>query len=153
MKITEMLKREFVLEELKGTNKEEVLAELSGVFKKVGLVMDPEEMLKILLARESLGSTGIGDGVAIPHGKMAGLKEMVVSFGRSREGIDFEAMDHSPVHLFFLLMAPENSAGLHLKVLAKISRMLKDSVFRKKLMEAKLHDDLFAVISEKDDEP
>ncbi|MCK9362654.1 MAG: PTS sugar transporter subunit IIA [Syntrophales bacterium] len=153
MKITEMLKREFVLEELKGTNKEEVLAELSGVFKKVGLVMDPEEMLKILLARESLGSTGIGDGVAIPHGKMAGLKEMVVSFGRSREGIDFEAMDHSPVHLFFLLMAPENSAGLHLKVLAKISRMLKDPVFRKKLMEAKLHDDLFAVISEKDDEP
>jgi len=153
MKITEMLKREFVLEELKGTNKEEALAELSGVFKKVGLVMDPEEMLKILLARESLGSTGIGDGVAIPHGKMAGLKEMVVSFGRSREGIDFEAMDHSPVHLFFLLMAPENSAGLHLKVLAKISRMLKDPVFRKKLMEAKLHDDLFAVISEKDDEP
>ncbi|MBW6486814.1 MAG: PTS sugar transporter subunit IIA [Syntrophobacterales bacterium] len=153
MKITEMLKREFVLEELKGTNKEEVLAELSGVFKKVGLVMDPGEMLKILLARESLGSTGIGDGVAIPHGKMAGLKEMVVSFGRSREGIDFEAMDHSPVHLFFLLMAPENSAGLHLKVLAKISRMLKDSAFRKRLMEAKLHDDLFAVISEKDDEP
>jgi len=153
MKITEMLKQEFVLEELKGANKEEALAELSGVFKKAGLILDAEEMLRILLDRESLGSTGIGEGVAIPHGKMAGLKEMVVSFGRSREGIEFEAMDRKPVHLFFLLMAPENSAGLHLKVLAKISRMLKDPVFRKKLMEAKLHDDLFAVISEKDDEP
>jgi len=152
MKITEMLKQEFVLEELKGQNKGEVLAELSGVFKKAGMVLDSGEMLDILLDRERLGSTGIGEGVAIPHGKMVGLKEMVISFGRSREGIDFEAMDGKPVHLFFLLMAPENSAGLHLKVLAKISRMLKDPVFRKKLVAAKLSGDLFAVISEKDDE-
>jgi len=122
------------------------------VFKKAGMVLDSGEMLDILLDRERLGSTGIGEGVAIPHGKMVGLKEMVISFGRSREGIDFEAMDGKPVHLFFLLMAPENSAGLHLKVLAKISRMLKDPVFRKKLVAAKLSGDLFAVISEKDDE-
>lgn len=153
MKITEMLRQEFVWGELKGKNREEVLAELTGVFKKVEITLDSREMLKILMDRERLGSTGIGEGVAIPHGKMAGLKETMVSFGRSREGIDFEAMDGRPVHLFFLLMAPENSAGLHLKVLAKIARMLKDPVFRKNLMEAKLADDLFAVISEKDDEP
>ena len=109
-------------------------------------------MLHVLLDREKLGSTGIGDGIAIPHGKLAGLEEMVVAFGRSRSGIAFEAMDGKPVHLFFLLMAPENSAGQHLKVLAKISRMLKDAGFRKNLLEAKTHDDLVRLISEKDDE-
>ena len=109
-------------------------------------------MLHVLLERERLGSTGIGDGIAIPHGKLSGLEEMVVSFGRSREGIAFEAMDGKPVHLFFLLMAPENSAGQHLKALAKISRMLKDANFRKSLLEAKMHEDLFRIIAAKDDE-
>ncbi len=152
MKITGMLKQEFVLEELQGRDKKVVLAELAGVFKKAGISLDSEEMLKVLLDRERLGSTGIGEGVAIPHGKMATLKEMVLSFGRSRAGVDFDSMDGKPAHLFFLLMAPENSAGLHLKVLAKISKMLKDPVFRNNLLEAGLRDDLFRVITEKDDE-
>lgn len=153
MKITELLRQEFIVEELKGKNKKEVLAELAGVFKKTGIAaLDTDGILKVLLDRERQGSTGIGEGVAIPHGKMAGLEDMVVSFGRSRDGIDFESMDGRPAHLFFLLMAPENSAGLHLKALAKISRMLKDAAFRNKLMEAKLHGDLFKVITDKDDE-
>ena len=109
-------------------------------------------MLRVLLEREKLGSTGIGDGIAIPHGKLAGLDEILVAFGRSREGIAFEAMDGKPVHLFFFLMAPENSAGRHLKALAKISRMLKDAAFRENLLEAKTHDDLVRIIAEKDDE-
>ncbi len=109
-------------------------------------------MLHVLLEREKLGSTGIGDGIAIPHGKLAGLDEMVIAFGRSREGIDFEAMDGKPVHLFFLLMAPENSAGQHLKALAKISRMMKDELYRRALLEAKTHEDLVRIIAEKDDE-
>jgi PTS system nitrogen regulatory IIA component len=152
MKITEMLKREFVLEQLKAGNKRDALAELAGVFAQGRIKVDPEAVLHVLLERERLGSTGIGDGIAIPHGKLPGLEEMVVSFGRSREGIAFEAMDGKPVHLFFLLMAPENSAGQHLKALAKISRMLKDVNFRKNLLEAKMHDDLFRIIVEKDDE-
>ena len=152
MKITEMLQREFVLEELKARNKRDALAELAGVFAKGRTKFDPEAMLHVLLERERLGSTGIGDGIAIPHGKVPGLDEMVVSFGRSREGIEFEAMDGNPVHLFFLLMAPENSAGQHLKALAKISRMLKDPNFRKNLLNAKMHEDLFRIIAEKDDE-
>jgi PTS system nitrogen regulatory IIA component len=152
MKITEMLQREFVLEELKTRNKREVLAELAGVFAKGRIKVGLDAILHILLERERLGSTGIGEGIAIPHGKIPGLDEMVVSFGRSREGIAFEAMDGKPVHLFFLLMAPENSAGQHLKVLAKISRMLKDPAFRKNLLEAKMHEDLFRIIAEKDDE-
>jgi len=152
MKITEMLKREFVLEQLVAGNKRDALAELAGVFAQGRTKVDSEAMLHVLLERERLGSTGIGDGIAIPHGKLPGLEEMVVSFGRSRDGIAFEAMDGKPVHLFFLLMAPENSAGLHLKALAKISRMLKDANFRKNLLEAKMQEDLFRIIAEKDDE-
>ena len=152
MKITELLKKEFILEELKAGNKRDTLAELSGVFAKGACRVDPGAMLHVLMEREKLGSTGIGDGIAIPHGKIAGLDEMVIAFGRSRGGIDFEAMDGKPAHLFFLLMAPANSAGQHLKALAKISRMMKDGVFRRKLLEAKMHDDLVRIIAEKDEE-
>jgi nitrogen PTS system EIIA component len=151
MKITELLKKEFILEQLKAKSKQEALAELACVFSK-GSKCDSGAMLRVLLEREKLGSTGIGDGIAIPHGKLAGLDEILVAFGRSREGIAFDALDGKPVHLFFLLMAPENSAGQHLKALAQISRMLKDGVFRKKLLEAQMHDDLVRVIAEKDDE-
>lgn len=152
MKITDMLKREFVLEPLKADNKRDVLAELAGVFAQGSVNVHPEAVLHVLLERERLGSTGIGDGIAIPHGKISGLEEMMVSFGRSREGINFDAMDGKPVHLFFLLMAPENSAGQHLKALAKISRMLKDANFRKNLLDADTHADLYRIIAEKDDE-
>lgn len=96
-----MLKKEFILEELKATNKRDVLAELTGVFAKGKIKFDPEAMLQVLLEREKLGSTGIGDGIAIPHGKLAGLDETVIAFGRSREGVAFEALDGKPVHLFF----------------------------------------------------
>lgn len=152
MKIGEMLRREFILEELKARNKHDVLVELSGVFEKGGIHVNPEAMLQVLLERERLGSTGIGDGIAIPHGKVPGLDQIVVSFGRSREGIEFDAMDGRPVQLFFLLMAPENSAGGHLKALARISRMLRDQNFRKNLLEAKDREALFGIIAEMDNE-
>jgi PTS system nitrogen regulatory IIA component len=152
MKITELLRNEFVLERMEAKSKKEALAELAGVFAKGKSKCDSGAMLRVLMEREKLGSTGIGGGVAIPHGKLAGLDEILVAFGRSREGISFEALDGKPVHLIFLLMAPENSAGRHLKVLAKISRMLKDGGFRKKLLETRKHDDLVRIITEKDDE-
>jgi PTS system nitrogen regulatory IIA component len=118
---------------------------------KVNERFNAEAMLNVLLEREKLGSTGIGDGIAIPHGKMSGLNDLMISFGRSKDGIDFNAMDGKPVHLFFLLMAPENSAGQHLKILAKLSRMLKDTNFRKKLMSAKSKDELYKIIEERND--
>jgi nitrogen PTS system EIIA component len=152
MKITELLKKEFILEQLKAKSKQEALAELAGAFVKNQINFDSGAMLRVLLEREKLGSTGIGDGIAIPHGKLAGLGEIAIAFGRSRKGIDFEAMDGKPVHLITLLIAPENSAGQHLKALAKISRMMKDEVFRRNLLEAKTHDDLVRIIAEKDDE-
>ena len=146
MKLTEMLKGEFILEDLKARNKHDVLAELAAVFAKERPGFDADAVLQILLERERLGSTGIGDGIAIPHGKLPGLDEMLLSFGRSFEGIAFDAMDGKPAHLFFLLIAPENSAGLHLKALAMISRMLKDPTFRSGLLEAKGKEDLLEII-------
>lgn len=152
MNIMEMLKPEFIIEELRAINKRDVLAELIAVIAKGGGSFDPEAMLRVFLEREQLGSTGIGDGIAIPHGKLAGLDETVLAFGRSRKGVEFAALDGKPVHLFFLLAAPENSASRHLKALARISRMLKDGVFRKNLLEAKVRDDLVRIIDQKDDE-
>jgi len=150
MNLTEILKRDFILEELEARNQHDVLAELVGVFAKGGVRFDPEAMLQVLLERERLGSTGIGDGIAIPHGKLQGLDEILLSFGRSSEGIDFDAMDGKPVHLFFLLMAPENSAGLHLKILAKISRMLKDPALRNNLLQAKSKEKIWRIIEEQE---
>lgn len=152
MKITELLRNEFVLEQLAAKSKKDALAEMAGVLAKGKSTCDSGSMLRVLLEREKLGSTGIGGGVAIPHGKLAGLDEILVAFGRSREGISFDALDGKPVHLIFLLMAPVNSAGQHLKALAMISRMLKDGGFRKKLLEARTHVDLVRIITEKDDE-
>ncbi|MHB8769602.1 MAG: PTS sugar transporter subunit IIA [Syntrophales bacterium] len=152
MKIMEMLKKEFILEEIRAENKREALGEMVGVIAQGNTRPGPEAMLRVLLEREKLGSTGIGDGIAIPHGKLAGLEEMMIAFGRSGKGIDFDAMDGKPVYLVFLLIAPENSAGQHLKALAKISRMLKDEAYRQALREAKTHDDLIRIIGEKDDE-
>ena len=150
MNLTEILKRDFILEELEARNQHEVLDELVRVFAMGGVRFDPEAMLQVLLERERLGSTGIGDGIAIPHGKLQGLDEILLSFGRSSEGIAFDAMDGKPVHLFFLLMAPENSAGLHLKILAKISRMLKDTALRNNLLQAKSKEEIWRIIEEQE---
>jgi PTS system nitrogen regulatory IIA component len=136
---------------LRATTKKGVLEELSNVLVERGKLPDHEKVVEVLLEREKLGSTGIGDGIAIPHGKMRGIKELVISFGRSIKGVDFESIDNKPTHLFFLLVAPENSAGVHLKALARISRLLKDSSFRNRLMEARDRQDLFMVIAEEDE--
>jgi len=151
MKIIDMLKPDYIVESLKSDKKRDVLSELSALFIKHYPGLDIETTLAVLMEREKLGSTGIGEGIAIPHGKLAGLDDLVVCFGRSVAGIDFNAMDGKPVHLFFLLLAPENSAGQHLKTLAKISKMLKDGTFRTKLMTARSKNEIFTMISEKDD--
>ena len=148
--ITDILKKEFVIEELKSRTRREVLTELSEIFLRGNIKADYDTMVEVLLEREKLGSTGIGGGIAIPHGKLAGLENLIVSFGKSKDGIDFDSMDGKPVHIFFLLMAPENSAGQHLKALAKISRMLKDNSFKTDLMKAASVEDLYRTITEKD---
>lgn len=150
MKITTFLRREFIIEELHAATKEAVLAELAAVLMPAGSTDDQDEIVRVLMARERLGSTGIGDGIAIPHGKIGGLDDLRIAIGRSHQGVDFNALDGKPAHLFFLLMAPENSAGQHLKVLARIARLLKDSVLRKNLMEAESAAELFNLLVEQD---
>ena len=111
---------------------------------------DGQRLLQVLLDREKLGSTGIGDGVAIPHGKVPGLPALTASFGRSRAGVDFKSIDGKPTHLFFTLFAPENSAGAHLKALARISRIFRNPAFRESIMKAKDAAEIFRLISEED---
>lgn len=146
MRLDQMFKIEFLNENLLSNNKQEVLAELMNPLIASGLKIDRARAIDILQQREKLGSTGIGDGVAIPHGKVSDLNEMVVAFGRSQQGIAFDAIDGKPVRLFFLLLAPEHSTGQHLKALAKISKMLKTPNFRKKLIDAKTKTDLYKAI-------
>ena len=150
MNIQDMLKKEFIIEDLKSRTKKETLVELADVFLRDDKDIDRDAMIEVLLEREKLGSTGIGDGIAIPHGKLAGLEKLVVSFGRSRGGVDFDSLDGKPVYIFFLLMAPENSAGQHLKALARISRMLKDVSFRESLINAESSENIYDLIVEKD---
>jgi len=151
VQIIDMFKKEYIIEELKAKSKRAVLIELSEIFTRYHSGIQSEAMVEVLLEREKLGSTGIGDGIAIPHGKLRGLDHLVIAFGRSREGIDFDSIDGKPVHIFFLLMAPESSTGQHLKALAKISRMLKDQEFRSSLMSAKNTEELYQRIADKDE--
>lgn len=151
MKIGDILSGDLIIPELTSKNKKEVLEELVSVIVKQNKLINKEELIEVLLEREQLGSTGIGDGIAIPHGKLKNIGALLASFGKSIDGVDFDSMDGKPTHLFFLLVAPENSAGIHLKALARISRLLKDSSFKQDLMEAKLKDDLFKTIIERDE--
>ncbi|HUH65249.1 MAG TPA: PTS sugar transporter subunit IIA [Syntrophales bacterium] len=151
MKISEIFRKEYIIEELKAKTKREVLEELSGVVTRDDGALNHELIVNTLLEREKLGSTGIGDGIAIPHGKLSDINELIVAFGRSRQGVEFDSMDGKPATLFFLLLAPESTTGLHLKALAKMSKMLKDAAFRKQLIEAKSKDELYLIIAEKDD--
>jgi PTS system nitrogen regulatory IIA component len=151
MRILDNLKPQAIIPELKATDKNGVLNELSAVLADVSGASQ-EEMVRVLLDRERLGSTGIGGGVAIPHGKLQSLDSLLLAFGRSHKGVDFEAMDGRPTHLFFLLLAPEDSTGGHLKMLARISRLLKDSVFRESLMNAASGSDLYAIFEREDRE-
>jgi PTS system nitrogen regulatory IIA component len=114
--------------------------------------LNKEALVEVLLERERLGSTGIGDGIAIPFGKIRDLDELIVSFGRSTPGIEFDSMDGRPTHLFFLLIAPENSAAVHLRALAKITGLLRSAHFRQRLMESGTREEIFQVIREEDEE-
>ena len=151
MKILEVLQKDAILENLVSTDKKGILEELVTPVAKAANVSE-EGLVKVLLDRERLGSTGIGGGVGIPHGKLKNLDNIVLGFGRSRKGVNFESMDSKPTHIFFLLVTPENSTGLHLKMLARISRLLKDESFKQRLKNASSRDEIFSIIQEADEE-
>ncbi len=153
MRIIDILDPRMIISELSSTTKEGVLRELVRAIARVEKKINEDRLLEILLERESLGSTGIGDGVAIPHGKSNEVDRLIASFGRSLPGINFDALDGKPTHLFFLMVAPENSAGIHLQALAKISRLMKDHLFRKRLLEVNSAEELYTLFSEEDKSP
>jgi PTS system nitrogen regulatory IIA component len=151
MQIISLLKKEYIINALEATTKKDVIAEIAEALAgRTGI--SPARVSEILEEREKLGTTGIGDGVAIPHGKLEDIKDTVIFFGRSEAGIPFNSMDGRPVHLFFILIAPENTNGKHLKILARISRMLKDEKFRSDLLQAGTVDSLYKIIESKDKE-
>ncbi|MDF1593096.1 MAG: PTS sugar transporter subunit IIA [Desulfobacterales bacterium] len=151
MKILDVLQKEAILPDLTSRDKKGVIEELVSPVTRIADV-NQEDLVRVLMDRERLGSTGIGGGIGIPHGKLRGLESLIVSFGLSRKGVDFESMDGRPTHIFFLLITPENSTGLHLKLLARISKILKNDLFKAKLLKAADRDEIFDAIKEEDDE-
>ena len=152
MKLSEILEENHIISDLKARDKKGVLEELAETIVSHEPSVDKRALVRVLLERERLGSTGIGEGVAIPHGKFNGISQPVISFGRSRKGVDFESMDGQPAFLFFLLVAPENSASIHLKALAKIAKILKNSSFRQVLMEVHTREELYQTIIQNDED-
>ena len=150
MKITDFLSRETIVPALASRDKNAALEEMAGYLGSTHR-LDKDKVLKVLLERERISTTAIGEGVAIPHGKLNGVERVVGVFARSPEGIDFASLDGAPTHLFFVLVAPENAAADHLKALARISRLLKDEAFRRRLMAGQSSQELYTIILEEDE--
>ena len=150
MKITDILKKEFIIENLVSVDKSSVLEELSYFLKSKGLVPEKENLLNALMEREKLGSTGIGENVAIPHAKSSEIDQIITIFGRSIKGIEFDSLDKKPVHFIYLVLAPAKSSGQHLKVLARISRLLKNKSLREAIMNASETDQIYSIIADED---
>ena len=150
MKIMEILVKDAVILDLGVRTKREVLAEMAASLAKVEPQIEADRLLEVLMEREALQSTGIGEGVAIPHGKLPGLGRLVATFARSREGIDFESIDGQPTHHFFLLVVPEHSGGQYLKALARISRFFRDPAFRQSLTAGDTLEDVIRAIEDED---
>lgn len=151
MKLLEILPETLVIPSLQGADKDAVLRELAGHMAAAHPQIDAGQLTAVLWERERLGSTAIGDGIAIPHGKLAALPSVLAAFGRHRAGVDFQSLDGNPTRIFFLLVAPEDSVGQHLKALARVSRLLKDPAFRERLLTAANREALYRAIREEDD--
>lgn len=148
MKLSDILSRNAIREDLKSHDKKGVLDEFSAMAHDLVPKLKKDEVLQILLNREQLGSTAVGNGVAIPHGKVPGLENIVAIFGRSKKGVDFQSHDTKATHLFFVLLAPETAVGNHLQALARLSRLLKDPKTRERLLHCPAEDLYQVLISE-----
>ncbi|MBC8340779.1 MAG: PTS sugar transporter subunit IIA [Proteobacteria bacterium] len=151
MKIMDILVKDAVVLSLKAKDKNGILEEMSRSLAAAEPSVAADELLSVLIDREELQSTGIGEGVAIPHGKMAGLDRLMATFASSDDGVDFASIDGKPTQLYFMLVVPEHSGGQHLKALARISRFFRDPSFRGKLMDATSTEAIFRAIEEEDE--
>jgi PTS system nitrogen regulatory IIA component len=150
MKIVDLIRREMVVPALKATDKRGLLEELAAYMADHHTKIDRAGLARVLIEREQLASTAIGEGVAIPHGKLGTVGEIIACLGRAPAGVDFDSMDGQPTYLFFVLVAPESSTGAHLKALARISRVFKDPEFRRRLMAAGDAETMYSVVADED---
>jgi len=152
MKIVDVLQKSAVLPHLRARDKKGLIEEMGRPAAQIAGVKN-EELVRVLLERERLGTTGIGGGIGIPHGKLKGIDSLILGFGLSREGVDFESIDGKPTHIFFLLLTPENSIDIHLRMLARISGILKNEIFKQRLMNAADADEILEIIRQEDESP
>ncbi len=150
MKISDILKEDYIIADLEAGDKEGALSEVSLFLEHKGAIPDHGKLLQSLLEREQLGSTGIGDNMAIPHAKYEGVEQIFTVFARSRQGVEFQSLDRKPVHFIFLLLAPPGSTGLHLKALAKIARLFKNPSLRENILAAEDAHTIHSLIVEED---
>ncbi len=150
MKIVDLIKRDMVVPALSSTDKRGILEELAAFMAQRQPKIERATLSRVLVEREQLASTAIGEGVAIPHGKLSSVSEIVACLGRAPAGVDFDSMDGQPTYLFFVLVAPESSTGAHLKALARISRVFKDPEFRRRLLAASDADSMYTVVADED---
>jgi nitrogen PTS system EIIA component len=150
MKIDEILKKESVIANIAGKNKLDVIKEMTERLKQNSNIKDDQTLYTTLMEREKLGSTGIGENVAIPHGKSDELTQIITVFARSLGGVDFESLDQKPVHFVYMVIAPAHSTGLHLKALARISRLFKNQTLREGILKAEDSNAIYSILLEED---
>ncbi|HJP33176.1 MAG: PTS sugar transporter subunit IIA [Candidatus Latescibacteria bacterium] len=150
MSLLDILSAQSTLVGLKGHSKDEIIEELVGSLEVGAAIADRDKVLQAVLEREKIMSTGIGDGIAIPHGKTDAVSQLSAALGIHKRGVDFEALDGEPAFVFFLLVSPANVSGPHIKALARISRMLKNDTFKKRLIEAESADEILGIIAEEE---
>lgn len=152
MKIKDFLCLDAVTSDLKAKNKEELIDELVALLVTAGSIEKKfkSKVVEVIMAREALGSTAIGQGIAIPHGKTDSVSQLVAGLGVSKRGVNFDSLDGEPAYIFFILIAPQDSAGPHLKALARVSRLLKDKYFRESLKSAKDNKDIIELVTQED---
>ena len=146
MTLLDILSADSTLVDLKGETKQDIIAELVDTLAVGDAISDRAKVLQAVLEREKIMSTGIGDGIAIPHGKSDAVETLVAALGTQRRGVDFEALDGEPAYVFFLLVSPANVSGPHIKALARISRLLKNDDFKKKLIAAETSAEIIEII-------
>ena len=150
MKIDEILKKESVIANIAGKNKLDVIKEMTDCLKQNNNIIDDQALYATLMEREKLGSTGIGENVAIPHGKSDELTQIITVFARSLSGVDFDSLDQKPVHFVCMVIAPAHSTGLHLKALARISRLFKNQTLREGILKAEDTNAIYSILLEED---
>lgn len=152
MKLSDLIDPKAIVSDLECTTKEDVIRELVEVLAKAKKIdeKDSKKLVAALMAREQLGSTGIGQGLAVPHAKHTSVENLVAAFGRSKKGIDFDSLDGEPVYLVFLLLSNKEASGLHLEALAYITKLLRDDLFCRFLKDAKDHAEIVELLKEAD---